>query len=362
MTTENQIEATQPQAEQWQPKKASPFKSIIVLLLIISGVLGILYAWKLPPFQTSLVETNNAYVRGKTTLISSKIGGYVQEVLVSDYQTVEAGQVIARIDATTYLAQLEQAKANLATQEANLSKIKQSRTSTRAGVNANQAGIESAEAAVYNAQLEFKRQAALIKTDSTSQQQYDLASANLKKAQAALNQAKAQKQVAEQDVINVSANEKAALAAVENSKAGVILAEDNLAHTEIKAPVAGKLGEIGVKQGQLLNAGGNLAYLVPPQTWVIANFKETEMENIRLGQTAIIKVDALNRAELTGKVVEISPATGSEFSLNKTDNSTGNFVKIPQRIPVKIEIDQSQENAKRLLAGMSVVVAVETKE
>ncbi|QLD32301.1 HlyD family secretion protein [Mannheimia varigena] len=362
MTEENQIEATQNQAEQWQPKKASLLKSLLVLILIAAGVLGILYAWKLPPFQTSLVETNNAYVRGKTTLVSSKIGGYVKEVPVSDYQIVEAGQVIARIDPTTYLAQVEQAKANLATQEANLSKITQSREATRATVGLHQASIESAEATIHNAQLEFKRQAELIKTNSTSKQQYDAAVANLKKAQAALNQAKAQKQVANQEVVNVSANEKAALAAVENAKAGLILAEDNLAHTEIKAPVAGKLGEIGVKQGQLLNAGGNLAYLVPPQTWVIANLKETEMENIRLGQTATIKVDALNKAELTGKVVEISPATGSEFSLNKTDNSTGNFVKIPQRIPVKIEIDQSQENAKRLLAGMSVVVAIETAE
>ncbi|MFA9500201.1 HlyD family secretion protein [Mannheimia sp. E30BD] len=364
MTTTEQQETTEPQdqTEQWKPKKASPFKSILVLILILAGVLGILYAWKLPPFQTSTVETNNAYIRGKTMLLSSKVGGYVKEVLVSDYQRVEAGQVIARIDAVTHLAQLEQAKANLATQEANLSKIKQSREATRASVNVMQAAIESAEAAVYNAQLEFKRQAQLIKTNSTSKQQYDTASANLKKAQAALSQAKAQKQVAEQDVINVGANEKAALAAVENAKAGVILAEDNLAHTEIRAPVAGKLGEIVVKQGQLLSAGGNLVYLVPPQMWVIANLKETEMENIRLGQTATIKVDALNKAELQGKVIEVSPATGSEFSLNKTDNSTGNFVKIPQRVPVKIEIDQSQENVKRLLAGMSVVVAIETAE
>lgn len=359
MTTE----ITQPeQTEQWQPKKASPLKSLLVLILIACGVLGILYVWKLPPFQTSLVETNNAYVRGKTTLVSSKVGGYVQEVLVNDYQTVEAGQVIARIEPKTYLAQVEQAKANLATQQANLSKIQQSREATRAAVNVHQATIESEEATLHNAQLEFKRQAELIKSNSTSKQQYDLALANLKKAQAAISQAKAQKQVAEQDVLNVAANEKAAQAAVENAQAGLVLAQDNLTHTEIKAPVAGKLGEIGVKQGQLLNTGSNLVYLVPPETWVVANLKETDMSGIRLGQSATIKVDALHGVEFKGKIVEISPATGSEFSLNKTDNSTGNFVKIPQRVPLKIELEPNQENATRLLAGMSVVVAIETAQ
>lgn len=358
--TETHHENTE--SEQWQPKKASPLKSLLVLLLIAGGVLGILYAWKLPPFQTSWVETNNAYVRGKTTLISSKVGGYVQEVLVADYQTVEAGQLLARLEQTTYLAQVEQAKANLATQQANLAKISQSREATKATVNVHRAAIESAEAGLHNAQIEFRRQAELIKTNATSKQQYDNAQANLKKAQAALSQAKAQKEVAEQEVINVAANEKIAMAAVENAQAGLIIAQDNLAHTEIKAPVSGKLGEIGVKQGQLLNVGSNIAYLVPPDTWVVANLKETEVENVRVGQTANVQVDAFEGVVLKGRVVEISPATGSEFSLNKTDNSTGNFVKIPQRVPVKIEIEPNQENAERLLSGMSVIVAIDTAE
>lgn len=349
------------ESEQWQPKKASPLKSLLVLLLITGGVLGILYAWKLPPFQTSWVETNNAYVRGKTTLISSKVGGYVQEVLVADYQTVEAGQLLARLEQTTYLAQVEQAKANLATQQANLAKISQSRETAKATVNVYSAAIESAEAGLYNAQIEFRRQAELIKTNATSKQQYDNAQASLKKAQATLSQSKAQKAVAEQEVINVAANEKIAMAAVENAQAGLIIAQDNLAHTEIKAPVGGKLSEISVKQGQLLSVGSNIAYLVPPETWIVANLKETEVENIRIGQTAKVKVDAFGGAVLKGKVVETSPATGSEFSLNKTDNSTGNFVKIPQRVPVKIEIEPNQENAERLLSGMSVIVAIDTE-
>lgn len=161
-------------------------------------------------------------------------------------------------------------------------------------------------------------------------------------------------------MINVSANEKIAQAAVDNAQAALLIAEDNLAHTEIKAPVGGKLGEIGVKSGQLLSIGSTLAYLVPPETWVVANIKETEMEKVRIGQTVKVKVDALNGAVLNGNVVEIAPATGSEFSLNKTDNSTGNFVKIPQRVPVKIEVAPNQENAARLLAGMSVEVAIDT--
>ncbi|HGO5855712.1 TPA: HlyD family secretion protein [Mannheimia haemolytica] len=369
-TTENSTELAQPEtqaepkseSEQWQPKKASPLKSLFALLLIAGGVLGILYAWKLPPFQTSIVETNNAYVKAKTTLVSAKVGGYVQEVLVADYQTVAAGQTLARIEQTTYLAQVEQAKANLATQQANLTKISQSRQATRATVNVHQANIESAEASLYNAQIELKRQSELLKSNATSRQQYDNAVVNSKKAQAALNQAKAQRQVAEQEVINVSANEKIAQAAVENAEAALAIAEDNLAHTEIKVPVSGKLSEIGVKQGQLLSVGSQIAYLVPPETWIIANLKETEMQSIRIGQTASVKVDALSGTAFSGKVVEIAPATGSEFSLNKTDNSTGNFVKIAQRVPVKIQLDPNQQNAEKILAGMSVLVGIETKE
>lgn len=169
-TDENSTALAQPEPEQWQPKKASPLKSLFALLLIAGGVLGILYAWKLPPFQTSIVETNNAYVKAKTTLVSSKVGGYVQEVMVADYQTVEAGQTLARIEQTTYLAQVEQAKANLTTQQANLTKISQSKQATRATVNVHQANIESAEASLYNAQIELKRQSELLKSNATSRQ------------------------------------------------------------------------------------------------------------------------------------------------------------------------------------------------
>lgn len=358
--TTNETTPAQPQNEQWQPKKKSTGKRLLVLALLLSGVAGILYAYQLPPFSPNYVETNNAYVRGKATPVSPKVAGYVKEILVQDYQWVEQGQPLVQIETDPFEMKLAQAQANVKAQEVALRKIKQANASAHANVNVMDANIQSAKASLENAKIAHARMAELVKTSAVSKQDYDNSLTNLQKAQAALAQAIAQKHNAQQEIANVGVNEQSNLVAIDSAKAGLALAKLELSYTQIHAPISGRLGEINVEQGQLVSVGANLMTVVPNDHWLIANVKETEIAQIGIGQPARIEVDALGgRQVLTGKVVQIAPATGSEFSSNKTDPSTGNFIKIAQRIPVKIAFDPNQDALKNISMGMSATVKID---
>ncbi|MFL1732186.1 HlyD family secretion protein [Moraxella oculi] len=357
-----QSTATDPTATQegWQPKKKSPAKKILVLGLIIAGILGILYAYHLPPFSPKFIETNNAYVRGKPVQVSPKVAGYIKEILVQDYQWVEKDQVLAQIETDQFKMKVAQAKAGLISQENALGKIKQAQNSANANIAMADANIESAKATLANAQVQFDRMRKLLSADAISRQEYDNAQVALKKAQSTLKQATAQKQSALQELANVGVNKQGNIVAIDNAKTGLELAELELSYATIKAPISGQLGEIMAKQGQLVSVGTNLMSIVPPEHWLIANIKETEVASIAIGQPARIEIDALGGKQvLTGKVVQIAPATGSEFSTQKTDPSTGNFIKITQRIPVKIEFDANQPTVNQISIGMSARVQID---
>lgn len=345
---------------QWKPQRSKLAKGIFLLSIIVA-ILCALYAWHLPPFNHFSVYTNNAYVRGQTTLISSKVNGYVEKVWVTDFSQVKAGEPLVQIEKVNYQAKLEQAQANLYIQQVAFEQLKQSEQSAISTVTARQAGIDNAKAKYQQAQLEMKRSRALIKTDSVSQREFDQAQSTLKQTQAALAQAEAEKAIAEQDLINVQLRKRSAQANIENAQAAVTIAQQDLDNTLIVAPVDGKTGEIGVKQGQYVASGSQLMYLVPPQHWVIANLKEADTENVRLGQTVNVFVDALGGQQFHGKVSDIAPATQAEFSLTKADSSTGNFVKIAQRIAVKISLDPEQADLDRLAPGMSVEAEIKTR-
>lgn len=167
--------------------------------------------------------------------------------------------------------------------------------------------------------------------------------------------------MAQQNIINTGVGREGAQAGLANAQALLDLAKQDLGHTVIYAPASGKLGEVSVKQGQLVSAGTQLMSVVPPERWIIANIKETDMANVKIGQSASVSIDALGGKAFSGKVAEISPATASEFSLIKADSGTGNFVKIAQRIAVKIVFDAGQQDLERLAPGMSAEVNIATK-
>ncbi|MBC6983374.1 HlyD family secretion protein [Caulobacter sp. 17J80-11] len=334
--------------------------SVLLGLVAIAGVLLVLYAWRLPPFASAEQSTNDAYVRGQVTVISPQVAGYVTEVAVHDFQTVQEGQLLARIDDQIFRQRVEQAQANLHSAEAALANSAQAQASAKGGVAEARSGVAAAEAALAKAQADAKRASDLKAGGWVSQAQVDTAEAALRSAEANLQQAHAATGVAQTGVTTAVVGEGTLQAAVESARAALHLAQIDLDHTRVVAPQAGTLGEIGVRQGQSVAAGTQLMALVPDRVWVIANFKEAQIKNMRVGQPVRFNVDALGGATLTGKVEKISPAAGSEFAVIRPDNATGNFIKVAQRIPVRIAIDPGQPGIERLSPGMSVVAHVDT--
>jgi multidrug resistance efflux pump len=344
------------------PPKRRIWPSVIGFSMVaLAGVLVVLYAWDLPPFRSTIESTENAMVRGQVTIISPQLSGYVVEVNVQDFQQVKQGQLLMRIDDRIYRQRLDQARAQLASQKAALENNPQSTASAEATVAQNQAAVANARAQAERAAADLRRVEELAADGSLSARERDAARAARALASSGTAQASAALEISRQSLRSVGVNRSALQAAVANAEAAVQLAEIDLSNTRILAPRDGQLGQVTVRQGAYVNAGAQLTALVPAQMWVIANLKETQMANIRVGQPVRFTVDALNHAPLTGHVERISPAAGSEFSVITPDNATGNYVKIAQRIPVRISIDPNQELAQRLRPGMSVVVSIDAK-
>jgi multidrug resistance efflux pump len=333
---------------------------LLFALVALIGVLIVLYAWNLPPFHSAVQTTENALVRGQVTIISPQLSGYIVAVEVQDFQAVRQGQLLMRIDDRIYHQRLEQARAQLATQRAALANFAQSQGSARASIAQNQAALQNAAAQAQRANADLRRVEELAADGSLSARERDAARATRAQTVAATEQARAALEIARQNLRTVDVNRAALEAAVSNAEAAVRLAEIDLANTRVVAPRDGQLGQVSVRLGAFVNAGTQLTALVPQAMWVIANLKETQMADVRLGQPVTFAVDALNHAKLRGRVEQISPATGSEFSVIQADNATGNFVKIAQRIPVRISIDPNQPLAQRLRPGMSVVASIDT--
>jgi len=338
-------------------------RSVSTYVALAIGIVGlgiILYAWRLPPFASAIEVTENAYVRGQVTVIAPQLAGYVAEVPVLDFATVKRGDLLLRIDDHIYAQKLEQARAGLAAQRAGLANSDQSRAAAEARLRAAVANVASAEAALRTAEANWGRIEPLRERGVVSQTSTDQSQQALDQARASITATNAAVDVARQDVQTAIVNRQSLVAAVEGAEAAVHLAEIDLSNTRIIAPQDGKLGEVSARLGQYVSAGTQLMALVPNQVWVVANFKETQLADMRTGQPVSFTVDALRHTRLTGKIERFSPAAGSEFSVIRPDNATGNFIKIAQRVPVRIAVDPGQPLAERLAPGMSVVVSVDT--
>jgi multidrug resistance efflux pump len=344
----------------WKPARPGAARIGLIALAVLGAVAAILYAWHLPPFAGLSQSTDNAYVRGKVTVISPQVSGYVTQVLVKDFARVKKGQAIAVIDQRQYKAKVEQARANLAAQQAALANSQQSERSRKAALGGQDAAIASAQAQLAKARADMARASALVGDGSISERERDQTRAALLAAEATVRQAEAARGVGEQDVRSVLVGRGGLQASVEAAQAQLHAAEVDLENTVIRAPEDGQLSEVGVRLGAFVTAGTQLLFLVPDEVWVIANFKEAQTARMAVGQPARFTVDALASEELTGHVENIAPAAGSEFAVLKADNATGNFVKVAQRIAVRIRVDPGQAMARRLRPGMSVEARVDT--
>jgi membrane fusion protein (multidrug efflux system) len=306
--------------------------------------------------------TDDAYMVGDVTPLAAKVSGYVANVPVGDYQTVHKGDLIVEIDAADYRAQLAQAEANLVAAQATLANLANQKDVQRALVRQAQATIEATTADLRRYSLEAARQRDLLGTRiAGTPQLVEQAEDNEKRtaAQLLLNTAQLDQQNALLASLDIQGQQLTAQ--VRAAEALVTLAHNNLGYTRILAPVDGMVGQRQVHPGQFVNIGTQLIAMIPlPNIWVIANFKETQMTHVRLGNPARVAVDAFPDLVLTGRVDSWSPGTGSTFALLPPDNATGNFTKVVQRVPVKITLNPNAALGTLVRPGMSVEARIDT--
>ncbi len=355
-------------SQQGAPTPASPEKNNLrVVSFFAAGAIGlvgllvILYAWQLPPFTRHAASTDNAYVRGMTTFISPQVNGYITAVNVQDFAHVKQGDVLMTIDDRIYKQRVHQAQATLAMREAALANNLQQRRSAEATIAQNKAALASARAQSLHNQADLRRVKELTQDGSLSVRERDAAIASARPGQRQRRAGRRAARGVAPESAKRDCEPRVAGGGCGNARAALELAQIDLQNTRIIAPRDGQLGQIAVRQGGYVTAGTRLTSLVPPQNWVIANLKETQLADVKTGQSVTFTVDALNDEKFEGRVQSISPATGVEFSAITPDNATGNFVKIAQRIPVRIEVLGDAEKRARLRPGMSVQVTINTR-
>jgi multidrug resistance efflux pump len=274
----------------------------VILISAITGALLVLYAWSLPPFGSPIETTGNAYVRGQITHISPQLAGNIREVAVQDYQEVKAGDLVVQIDDRIFRQKLAQARSALAGRKASLAGAEQARHAAEARIRSGEAQITGAKAAFRTAELNARRVGTLLQSGAVSLSTDDQARLELDQARTTLRQAEAALEVAQEDLQSVIVGREGLEAAVANAEATVALAEIDLENTRVVAPHDGRLGETGARPGQYVTPGMQLVALVSGKKWVIANFKENQLSDMKTGQPVTFTVDAFRHARLTGRI------------------------------------------------------------
>jgi membrane fusion protein, multidrug efflux system len=327
---------------------------IVVLALIIGGVLWWLHARRYE-------STDDAFIDAHMTRVAPQVAGRVLRVAVDDNQEVKRGDLLVEIDPADYQARLDQAAANQATAEANLAQAKAQQLVTQADAEQAKAQVGVAEANATNAATQLKRDQPLAAREVVSRQQLDNDIANQRSS--AANLVAAQKRQASTEAqLGVSAAQvNAAEASVRAAEAQVAQAQLNLGYTKLRAAEDGRVAHKSVAVGDYVQVGQNLMAMVPDRVWITANFKETQLDLMRVGQPVDIGVDAYPEKTFHGHVDSFQPGSGAAFSLLPPENATGNYVKVVQRVPVKIVFDDPPDASRPLGPGMSVVPRVKVR-
>jgi membrane fusion protein, multidrug efflux system len=309
-----------------------------------------------------IVSTDDAYVHADATTLAAKVSGYVSELDVADNARVHAGEVIARIDDGDYRLAVDAAHDKVATQEAAIERIGEQIPAAQASVEQAKAQLASAQAAAKRWQQELQRQQALASKAFASQQTLEQAQASRDQAVANVQNAHAAVAAAIANVGVLQAQQQEAERQLQELKIALAKAERDLSFTVIRAPLDGVIGNRAMQVGDYVQPGQRLATLVPlTDVYIDANFKETQLTQLKPGQPVAISVDALPDRDIEGTVASVSPASGSVFSLLPPDNATGNFTKIVQRLAVRIRLPASVTDRRLLRPGMSVIASVNTK-
>ncbi|HSW15362.1 MAG TPA: HlyD family secretion protein [Solimonas sp.] len=340
-------------------EKRQGLRLVILGLLLVAG-LGLGARWWL--HGRYIESTDNAYVRADITAITSRISGEIVEVAVRNNQAVKKGELLARIDPRDYEAKVENARAAVAMREASLKANVEQKSYQAAMIREAEANAVATVADRQRLEKDWQRADRLVKEGVANQARLDTASAAYKSGAAQVERAQAGVAAARQQSATIDADRARQQAELEAARAMLKLAEIDYSATELRAPVDGVVGDLAARVGERVNAGLRLLSLVPLQAvFVEANFKETQLTQIRVGQQAEIEVDAYPGNPLQARIDSVSPASGAEFALLPPDNATGNFNKIVQRVPVKLVFDDPGALNGLLRPGMSVEVSIDTR-
>ncbi|MFL5740516.1 MAG: HlyD family secretion protein [Flavisolibacter sp.] len=349
---------------------------MIILIALILG--GAWFGISKYNYAKHHEETDDAQVSADISPVIPRVAGYVKEVRVTDNQQIKKGDTILILDDRDYRIKLDEAEAALSTAESNLNSARATTNAARANIATSQASvgtvdaqIEAARVNVWRTSQDYDRYANLIKDHSITQQQYEQALAAKQTAERQLNILQEQKHQASQQTNAVAAQSSAtseqigvASSAIKQRQVEVDAAKLNLSYTVVVAPEDGMVSKISVQPGQFVQAGQSLFSIVhSDRIWVVANFKETQLNKMREGQRVVITADAFKNHEFEAAVGSFSPATGSTFALLPPDNASGNFVKVVQRLPVRIEFTNTSDTLiRKLRPGMNVQVDVHLDE
>lgn len=347
--------------------RSSPLRAKKVRLGLLVGALAILAVvlwWYLghQSYGKYQQSTNDAYIQADSVVVAPKVGGYVDRVFVTENQSVRAGQSLALLDARDYRAQTSQIQAQIETSRATADTVRAQVGEQQAAVSQAQAQLNAAQSDVAFAAQQVARYGPLAETGAESRERLAQLRNQLKQAQAQAATRRAAVLAAQRRFGTLDAQIEQALSQARAGGAQLEAANVNVESTTIRASIGGRVGDLSVRVGQFVQPGTRLMTLVPvDQLYIEANFKETQLGLMRVGQPATIEVDALPGVELTGRVASFAPGTGSQFSILPPQNATGNFTKIVQRLPVRIAIEVSPAVRRLLSPGMSVNVTVDTR-
>jgi membrane fusion protein (multidrug efflux system) len=349
------------------PGKPSPLKNprvrIILLIVLAAAVIGgVLWYVRYQSVGKYMQGTDDAYIQADAVTISPKVSGYVDKVFVADNQYVKAGTPLVQIDARDYRAQAAQVEAQIDVARANAEGVRAQIHEQQAAIDKARSDLAAARSDAAFAHAEVVRYQPLAASGAETREKLSQLQNQARQADAQVAAAQAALTSATRRVGTLQAQVQQAQAQGEASRAQLAAAQVNVGATILRASIDGRVGDKTVRIGQFAQAGTRLMSIVPvQQLYVEANFKETQLGLMRVGQPVTLEVDALPGVEIHGRVESVSPGTGAQFSLLPPQNATGNFTKIVQRVPVRIALDAGPETRKLLVAGMSVDVTVDTR-
>ncbi|MBR0966608.1 HlyD family secretion protein [Bradyrhizobium diazoefficiens] len=349
--------------EKGQPDKPAPTQSLrdkvrehwllatVAAVVLIAAIVGGLLYWLQARHYES---TDDAFIAARSFSVASKVGGYVTDIPVTDNQHVDAGDVLAKIDERDYRIAIEQAAAQVAVSKANITNVEAQIVSQQEQIKQAQAQFEQAQAQLQFSQEEFKRAEELVEKGAGTVQRQQQTRSDLQAQQANNERARTAVTAAQVGIKTLQAQLEGARAQLDKSQSQLDQANLNLQYTDVVAAQSGRVAKLSGAKGTLVTAGQSLMMFVPDEVWVVANYKETQLNDMRPGQPVDIRIDAYPGRKLTGHVDSVQRGSGTAFSLLPAENATGNYVKVVQRVPVKIVVDSWPADLP-VGPGMSVV-------